>query len=161
MKIDLGNLGMNVKRHSACLPLVGLFGLALTSKCADQATQMASLTLSEEAVRTLNAQPAINRPKNAEAPSRFSADHAAHAAAYGFQAPGIAVVPLADGRLRLWLSWYQQNNNPGGGAIGGGSIPFVVYAYSDDPFGTTEPVWHRAFYLDPMPALGGDRRAHV
>lgn len=102
------------------------------------------------------AEMSINRPDDAEAPSKFSVDHAAHATAYGFQAPGIVVVPLPDGRTRLWVSWYQQNNNPGGGAIGGGSISHCVYAYSDDPFGTDTPTWRRAFYVDPVVALGGE-----
>jgi hypothetical protein len=143
------------------LALVILSSSAASGRCEEQACRMpaitgAALTLSTEGVASLNAQPAVNRPDDAEAPSQFSIDHAAHAAAYGLQAPGIAVVPLPDGRTRVWLSWYQQNNNPGGGAIGRGSIPHCVYAYGDDPFGTARPVWHRAFYLDPVTTLGGE-----
>ena len=113
-------------------------------------------SISAESIRLLNEQVVPHRPENAEAPGKFSIDHAAHAVAYNFQAPGIAVVPLEDGRVRVWLSWYQQNNKPGGGAIGGGSIPHTVYAYCDDPFGTAEPVWHRVVYVDPVNVLGGE-----
>jgi hypothetical protein len=112
--------------------------------------------LSVEAVLELNAYGVSGRPDDAEAPSAFSVDHAAHAIAYDCQAPGIAIVPLADGRTRLWLSWYQQNNNPGGGAIGHGSIPHAVYAYCDDPFATPDPTWRRVLYLQPTETLGGE-----
>lgn len=112
--------------------------------------------LSVAAVAVLNDQPVPRRPVDAEAPSRFSVDHAAHVIAYNFQAPSITAVPLPDGRLRLWVSWYQQHNNPGGGAIGHSSIPYCVYAYCDDPFGVADPVWRRVFYLEPVIALGGE-----
>lgn len=107
-------------------------------------------------VEKWNAFGAAGRPANAELPGVFSIDHAAHRIAYNFQAPGIAVVPLADGRLRVWVSWYQQNNRAGGGAIGGGSIPHTVYAYCDDPFGTLEPVWTRVLYVDAVKKHGGE-----
>lgn len=116
----------------------------------------ASLALPAGIAAALNAQPAVNRPPDAEAPSAFSVDHAAHAMAYGFQAPSIALVPLRGGRTRVWVAWYQQNNNPGGGAIGQGSTPHCVYAYSDNPFNTTNPTWHRAFYLDPVAVAGNE-----
>ena len=147
---------MNVNRLCGWLPLLILACSTTLSRGEEQAAPTPQVTLSAEAVRSLNAQQVTNRPDDAEAPSKFSADHAAHAIAYGFQAPGIAVVPLVDGRTRLWLSWYQQNNNPGGGAIGNGSISHCVYAYCDEPFGTDEPVWRRAFYIDPVNELGGE-----
>lgn len=109
-----------------------------------------------EVVEKWNALGAVHRPTNAEAPGRFSVDHEAHRIACNFQAPGIAVVPLPEGRVRIWLSWYQQNNKPGGGAIGGSSIPHAVYAYCDDPFGKAQPVWSRVVYVDPVNALGGE-----
>ena len=103
-----------------------------------------------------NALGTVQRPANAEAPGRYSVAHETHAVAYNFQAPGIAVVPLPDGHVRVWLSWYQQNNQPGGGAIGGGSLPHTVYAYCDDPFAVARPVWTRVLYVDPVNALGGE-----
>ena len=109
-----------------------------------------------DAVEKWNAAGAGGRPKNAEAAGKFSVDHEGHRIAYNFQAPGIAIVPLADGRLRVWLSWYQQNNKPGGGAIGGGSISHTVYAYCDDPFGTATPVWTRAVYVEPIREKGDE-----
>ncbi|MBI3882595.1 MAG: exo-alpha-sialidase [Verrucomicrobia bacterium] len=109
-----------------------------------------------EVVERWNSMGVVQRPANAEAASRYSVDHEAHRIAYNFQAPGIAAVPLPDGRVRLWLSWYQQNNKPGGGAIGGGSIAHTVYAYSDDPFGTAKPVWTPVLYAEPVIALGGE-----
>ena len=132
-----------------------------------------------EAVEKWNAADPVGRPKNAEAAGRFSVDHEAHRIAYNFQAPGIAMVPLADGRVRVWLTWYQQNNKPGGGAIGGGSISHTVYAYCDDPFGKAErdarqrtlpssrgadsaqpperqPVWTRVVYVEPIAARGDE-----
>lgn len=114
------------------------------------------ITLSAEAAAALNAQPVVGQPDDAEAPSKLSVDHAAHAIAYNFQAPGIAIVPKRDGGIRIWVSWYQQNNNPGGGAIGNGSTPHCVYAYSDDPFEAAEPIWHRAFYVEPVVELGDE-----
>jgi hypothetical protein len=130
------------------LALVVLCSSSNFSQCEGQdRTPTASITA--EAIHALNSQAAANRPPDAEAPGKFSVDHATHAVAYNFQAPGIAVVPLPDSRIRLWLSWYQQNNKPGGGAIGGGSIPHAVYAYCDDPFGTAEPVWQRVLYVEP------------
>jgi hypothetical protein len=113
-------------------------------------------SVSPQAVKALNAEPVAGRPTDAEAPGRLSVDHGRHAEPYNFQAPGIAVLPLPGGGTRIWLSWYQQNNNPGGGAIGGGSIPHVVYAYSDNPFDTADPVWHRVLYMEPVAALGGE-----
>lgn len=109
-----------------------------------------------EVIEKRNAAGAINRPTNAEAPGRYSADHEAHRVAYNFQAPGIAILPLPGGRIRVWLSWYQQNNLPGGGAIGGGSVPHCVYAYCDDPFSKPDPVWTRVFYVDPLNERGGE-----
>lgn len=109
-----------------------------------------------EAIRALNVQGAAGQPENAEAPGRFSINYATNAVAYNFQAPGIAVVPLADGRVRIWLSWYQQNNKPGGAAIGNGSVPHAAYAYCDDPFGTTNPVWHQVLYVEPVPVHGDE-----
>lgn len=107
-------------------------------------------------VEKWNEQGAASKPDNAEAPGRYSTDHEAHGKAYNFQAPGIAVVPLAEGHVRVWLSWYQQDNKPGGGAIGGGSIPKTVYAYCDDPFSQAEPVWTRVLYLDPVSVHGDE-----
>jgi hypothetical protein len=147
---------MNTNRHPWWLTVVILFSSMTPGRCEEQATRTPPVTLPAEAVRTLNAQPAVNRPEDAEASGKFSVDHAVHAAAYNFQAPGIAVVPLPDGRTRLWLSWYQQNNKPGGGTIGQGSIPHCVYAYCDDPFGTAHPVWRRAFYIEPGNVLGDE-----
>jgi hypothetical protein len=107
-------------------------------------------------VEKWNAAGVVGRPENAEAPGKYSVDHEAHRIAYNFQAPGIAVVPMPEGRLRVWLSWYQQNNRPGGGAIGGGSIPHTVYAYCDDPFSTAEPVWTRILYVGPVNIRGDE-----
>lgn len=128
-----------------------------STSCRGEASNRApAASIPAEAVNSLNSQGVIHRPADAEAPGRFSVDHATHAGAFNFQAPGIAVAPLADGRIRVWLSWYQQNNKPGGGAIGNGSIPHCVYAYSDDPFGSAEPVWHSALYVEPVSVLGGE-----
>jgi hypothetical protein len=107
-------------------------------------------------VEKWNATGVVGRPENAEAAGRFSVELEAHRVAHNFQAPGIAVVPLADGRLRVWVSWYQQNNKPGGGAIGGGSIPHAVYAWCDDPFGSAAPVWTRAVVVEPVTVKGGE-----
>lgn len=109
-----------------------------------------------ELVAKWNAQTVVGRPADAEAPGRFSLDHEAHRLAYNFQAPSIALVPLGAGRVRVWLSWYQQNNKPSGGAIGGGSIPKAVYAFCDDPFNTPEPVWTRVLYVDPVLVHGDE-----
>src|SRR5438128_1419716 len=117
---------MNTNRRTLWLAAAILFSSMTVGRCEEQATRTPPVTLPAEAVRSLNAQPMSNRPKDAEAPSKFSVDHATHAAAYNFQAPGIVIVPLPDGRVRVWLSWYQQNNKPGGGAIGQGSIPHCV-----------------------------------
>lgn len=103
-----------------------------------------------------NALGALNRPDNAEAPGVYSVDHQRHRIAYNFQAPGIAIVPLPGGHIRLWLSWYQQNNNPGGGAIGGGSIPHDVYAFCDDPFAKTNVEWKRVLYVDAVNKHGDE-----
>ncbi len=119
-------------------------------------TSAAAARVSSEVMDKWNALGAVHRPTNAEAPSWFSVDHEAHRIAYNFQAPGVAVVPLPDGRVRIWLSWYQQNNKPGGGAIGSGSIPHAVYAYCDDPFGSAQPAWSRVVYADPVNVLGGE-----
>mgnify|MGYP000936424498 CR=1 FL=1 len=107
-------------------------------------------------VKKWNATGVVGRPQNAEAPGIYSLDHEAHRIACNFQAPGIAVVPMPDGHLRIWLSWYQQNNKPGGGAIGGGSIPHTVYAFCDDPFNTVEPVWTRVLYVDAVCKRGDE-----
>lgn len=133
-----------------------LLAAAFSSPCLGQPAAVP--IVSAEAVDARNAQAVANRPKDAEAPGRFSVDHPAHAVAYNLQAPGVAVVPLPNGRDRIWLSWYQQNNKPGGGAIGGGSTPHTVYAYCDDPFGAPDPVWRRAVYIDPV-AVAGDETA--
>lgn len=139
------------------LPFVAVLTIAACASVASHGAEQAqAVRLSADAVAARNAQPALHRPADAEAPSQFSINHAAHAIAYGLQAPGIAVVPLPDAGTRLWLAWYQQNNNPGGGAIGRGSTPHCVYAYCDNPFGTADPVWHRAFYLEPVVRLGGE-----
>jgi hypothetical protein len=130
-------------RQSHCL-----IATILCSFLADTRGEEPSVSLPSETI--------VNRPADAEAPSKFSVDHAAHAVAYNFQAPGMAIVPLADGRSRVWLSWYQQNNNPGGGAIGNGSTPHCVYAYSDDPFATEKPMWHRVLYIDPAVEAGDE-----
>jgi hypothetical protein len=121
-----------------------------------------SVAVAEEAqvpaalVEKWNVLGAAHRPANAEAPGRFSVDHEAHRIVYNFQAPGIAVAPMPEGHVRIWLSWYQQNNNPGGGAIGGGSLSHVVYAFCDDPFSKAEPAWSRVLYLDPVQQQGGE-----
>ena len=125
--------------------------LANTGQNSPAASYMEAAT-----VEKWNAAGAIGRVKNTEGPSRLSVDHQAHRIVYNFQAPGIAIVPLADGRVRVWLSWYQQNNKPGGGAIGGGSISHTAYAYCDDPFGKAEPVWTRVVYADPVPTRGDE-----
>jgi hypothetical protein len=109
-----------------------------------------------EVVEKWNAAGVVGRPQDAEVPSQFSVEHETHRVAYNFQAPGIAVVPLPDGRVRVWLSWYEQNNKPGGSAIGGGSVPHTVYAYCDDPFGAAEPVWTRVVYAEPLVERGGE-----
>jgi hypothetical protein len=129
--------------------LVVLCSSSNFSRCDGQ-DHAPTASIPAEAIHALNSQAAANRPADAEASGKFSVDHATHAVAYNFQAPGIAVVPLPDSRTRLWLSWYQQNNKPGGSAIGGGSIPHAVYAYCDDPFATPEPVWQRVLYVDPV-----------
>ena len=154
------NLTPTSRSHRGTLTL----GLVLTvmsscvvsTRCENQTSPQPPAILRAEDVLSLNAVPEINRPSDAEAPSQFSVDHEAHRIACNFQAPGIAVVPLVNGRNRIWLSWYQQNNNPGGAAIGKDSAPYGVYAYSDDPFGTTEPIWHRAFSLVPERRVGDE-----
>lgn len=99
---------------------------------------------------------ADNRPANAEAPGRYSVDAESLRIASNFQAPGIAIVPMPHGGVRIWLCWYQQNNKPGGAAIGNGSIPHAVYAFCDDPFDTPEPVWTRVLGVEPVIVLGGE-----
>jgi hypothetical protein len=144
-------------KQLACVVVAILHVFSYAELRADSPINATSgITADAEAVQRFNALPIANRPDDAEAPSRFSIDRAAHAIAFNFQAPGIAIVPLADGRQRIWLSWYQQNNNPDGGAIGKESTPHCVYAYSDDPFGTAEPVWNHAVYVDPVLKAGGE-----
>ena len=115
------------------------------------------VALESEAACRINAQ-SITRPNDAEAPCRFATNLASHAVAYNLQAPSVAIVPLHDGHTRVWAAWYQQNNNPGGSAIGGGSFPHCVYAYCDDPFDRAEPVWLHAVCVEPV-AVHGDESA--
>ncbi len=59
---------------------------------------VAAPSISADAVEKWNALGASGAPRNAETPSRFSVDHAGHRVVYNFQAPGIAIMPLADAR---------------------------------------------------------------
>ena len=88
--------------------------------------------------------------------SQLTVNHEAHRIAYNFQAPGIAVVPLPEGRIRIWLSWYQQTDKPGGAAIGGGSISDAVYACCDDPFAKKEPAWTQLLRAEPVAKIGDE-----